>query len=103
MSRWTRRAAHRLLPGDIISPEYNWAAPILAVRPCGLTSDWVLIICDPYPVMRLYDLPLSDPFIQDVIGPHKMKRTARPLYWNGPDDIVAASRAATSNRLETQP
>lgn len=94
MSRWTRRAAHRLLPGDIISPEYNWAAPILAVRPCGLTSDWVLIICDPYPVMDLYDLPLSVQFIQEVIGPHKMKRTARPLFWDGPNNLETATVAA---------
>lgn len=90
---WTRRAVYRLKVHDLISPEYNWVAPILAIRPVWCEPDWVLIICNPYPVMRLYDLPLSDPFIQDVIGPHKMKRTARPLYWNGPDDIVAASRA----------
>ena len=94
MSRWTRRAAHRLQVGDIISPEYNWAAPILAIRTVWGEPDWVLIICDPYPVMDLYDLPLSVQFIQEVIGPHKMKRTARPLFWDGPNNLETATVAA---------
>lgn len=92
---WTRRAVFNLKVGDIISPEYSWAAKILKIYPNYENPGHVWIICDPTWVAKQY---LSAAAIQDeIVGPHLFGLHQRPLFWNGPDDIVAAFKASRFN------
>lgn len=89
--RWTRRAVKNLKRGDIISPEYNWAARVLKVAPIWGRADAVLLICDPHDVADRYRYPME--MWDEIIGPHQFGLNQRPLFWDGPNDLDAAFKA----------
>jgi hypothetical protein len=88
-AHWTRRSVRKLKVGDIISPEYNWAARIWKIYRGNDDQMWMIL--DPE-VAKLY--VHEQTIREEILGPHLFTPNQRPMFWEGPDDIMTAHKAA---------